>query len=187
MTWMPYIERMTFDLRGLRHAAALGRHRNYARAAAELGITQPALTRSIQALERSLGVPLFDRGRAGVEPTEFGAILLARGAELLLGSRELDREIQLMRGLELGRITIAVGPYAAEISVGVALGRLARLHPKLRVRIVEVDWRRLASLVESGEFDLAIGDLSDAVDRPGLMTELVGRHRGLFVCRPGHP
>ena len=70
-----------FDMRRLRHALALAEHRNFARAAAALHITQPALSRSIQALEEGMGVLLFDRSPRDVEPTAFGELVLrhARG------------------------------------------------------------------------------------------------------------
>ena len=56
------------ETRHLRHLLALAEHRNYARAADALHLTQPALTRSIQALEASLDAQLFDRGRGEVTP-----------------------------------------------------------------------------------------------------------------------
>ena len=60
-----------FELRHLRHALGLAEHRNFARAAEALHISQSALSRSIQSLEESLEVTLFDRAHGGVEPTIF--------------------------------------------------------------------------------------------------------------------
>ena len=81
-----------FDMRRLRHALALAEHRNFARAAAALHITQPALSRSIQALEEGMGVLLFDRSPRDVEPTAFGELVLRHARGLELSSRDLDRE-----------------------------------------------------------------------------------------------
>ena len=91
-----------FDLRRLRHALALAEHRNFARAAAALHITQPALSRSIQALEDGLGVRLFDRSPRDVDPTAFGELVLRHARSLELSARDLDRELQLAKGLEIG-------------------------------------------------------------------------------------
>ena len=66
-------------LRFIPYAIALGQHRNFARTAEALHMSQPHLSRRIAALERSLGVPLFDRTRAGAIPTVFGRALIARG------------------------------------------------------------------------------------------------------------
>ncbi len=79
------------ELRLIQHAMALGKARNFARAAGALNLTQPSLSRSIATLERDLGVRLFDRGRTGVEPTVYGRVLLAQGQGLLGGEAELRR------------------------------------------------------------------------------------------------
>ena len=61
-----YAERMDLELRHHRHALALAEHRNFLRAARALEISQPALSRSIQELERRMGATLFSRARGGV-------------------------------------------------------------------------------------------------------------------------
>lgn len=90
------------DLRLLHQAVALARHRNFARAAESLRLTQPALSRSIAGLEAGLGEKLFNRTQQGVEPTAFGQMLLSRAQTLLEGATELERDFQLMRGLDIG-------------------------------------------------------------------------------------
>ena len=67
---------MEVELRRLRHLIALAEHGNFGRAAAACYITQPALSRSIQALEAQVGAALFDRRRTGVELTDMGRLLL---------------------------------------------------------------------------------------------------------------
>lgn len=70
------------DLRKLRHVVVLARRLNYVRAADELGITQPTLTRSIQALERQLQVRLFDRDHGSVNLTPRGRSIAERAGLL---------------------------------------------------------------------------------------------------------
>ena len=70
---------MTIDIRLLRQVLALSKHRNFARAAESLHISQPALSRSIAGLEQSLGVQLFERTPGGVEPTICGQAVIERG------------------------------------------------------------------------------------------------------------
>ena len=112
------------ELRLLHQALILARHRNFARAAEALHLTQPALSRSIASLESALGERLFDRTRQGVEPTSFGRMLLARAQPLVDDANELERDFFLMRGLEIGELRVGAGAYAAELSVGQAAGRL---------------------------------------------------------------
>ncbi len=70
---------MDIDIRLIRHVLMLARHRNFARAAEQLHLSQPALSRSIARLEETLGVALFDRTRDGVIPTDYGRIVIERG------------------------------------------------------------------------------------------------------------
>jgi len=68
---------MDFDLRLLRHARALAEEGSFARAARTLHLTQPALSRSIQELERRTGIRLFDRNKGRVDLTALGEVFLA--------------------------------------------------------------------------------------------------------------
>jgi DNA-binding transcriptional LysR family regulator len=175
------------ELRRLRHATVLARQGSFARAAQFLGLTQPSLSRSIAALERSVAMPLFDRGRGGVWPTPAGQLLLGRSEALLAGEADLRRELALLAGLAAGRVDVVCGPYPLEISVGPALRRLLADHPALAVSVVASDGDDITRDVLAGRVDLAvIGPYvigrADAFDVEPLAT-----HRLVFACRPGHP
>ena len=175
------------ELRHLRHALALGRYRNYARAAEALHLTQPSLSRSIATLEEELGVHLFDRSKNGVRPTAFGELLLQRGAALLEGEAEFRREIQLLAGLELGTLCIGAAPYPVEISVGTAVARLLGAHPHLRVEVLCADPDEIARRVLAGQFDVGIADPRTIPATPRLRCELLNSHPLYLACRRGHP
>lgn len=83
------------SLRQLQHLLAVAEHRNFGRAADALHITQPALSRSIQVIEAIVGASLFDRSRAGIEPTDIGRLLIRHADLLNASARDLDREIRL--------------------------------------------------------------------------------------------
>jgi DNA-binding transcriptional LysR family regulator len=86
---------------------ALPTYRHFGRVAAALGVSQPALTRSLKHLEVRLGVPLFDR--QGVMPTVFGQLVLSHGEAVIKGFADLVREINLAKGLEIGEFDVAAG------------------------------------------------------------------------------
>ena len=155
---------MKLDLRQLRHLLALDKYRNFARAAEAVGITQPALTRSIQTLENSLGARLFDRDRKRVEPTTLGSRLIEQAAHLLNAARDLERELERAINLEGGHLYVGAGPYPAEISVGVAVGRMIRLHPSIKIDVLTGDWPDLTKRILAGELDVAIAETSLAQD-----------------------
>lgn len=175
------------DLKLVRYAQALATHRNFARAAEALEMSQPALSRRISRLEAALGVRLFDRTSQGVEPTAFGERYLARGSELLIDAAELEREMQLMRGLETGVLRVGAGPYPADMCVGPAIGRMTASHPNVRVELGTGDWRTIVGQLLRAQLDLAVVELSAMERDPRLVSEPLPRHRGMFVCRPGHP
>lgn len=166
---------------------ALARHQNFHRAAEAENISQPALSRSIRALEEHLGVPLFDREGTTVEATLYGTALLRHAGKALVETEELQRAIQLLKGLETGELKIAMGVYAAEMSAGRALGELVDLYPGLNCRLKLTSWKDLAALVTSRAVDLAIGEISTLGDVPELETESIGRHRVILFCRRDHP
>ena len=175
------------DLKHLHYATTLARHRNYARAAEALDMSQPALSRSISGLEAALGVQLFNRTRRGVEPTAFGERLLARGEVLLTSAAELERELKLMQGLEIGVLRVGAGTYPADMCVGPAIGRLAKEHPRLRIELETGHWRVMLQQVLAAKIDLAVVELSVAEQDPRLVTQPLPGHAATFFCRSGHP
>ena len=180
-------ERHDVELRRLRHLMAVAEHRNFGRAAAACYLTQPALSRSIQALEAEVGAPLFDRGPRGVEPTDMGRLLLRHAAALDAGARDLDREIRLSKGLELGELRIGVGPWGGAVLVAPVIGRLHSQHPHLRMRVVVAPWRELPTRLRVRDVDIVVGALDQLQQLDDLERLGLSAHELVVVGRPGHP
>ncbi len=171
----------------LRHAVSLAEHRSFHRAAATLQISQPALTKSIKALEVALGVKLFDRQQGGVVLTDYGKLVVEYTKTMVATESELLHQIGLLAGLEAGSVKVALGPYPSMMSGYAAAGNLVARHPKLSITIQVVNWREVSRLVADKKVDLGVAELTDAVLDESLHTEQVGGHLGRFFCRPGHP
>jgi DNA-binding transcriptional LysR family regulator len=178
---------MSIELRFIRHALALGQHGNYARAAKSIGLTQPALSRSIATLESQLGVQLFDRTNRGVEPTAFGRLLIERGERLLDGASELRRELVLLKGLDIGELTIAAGPHIGELVLGEAAGLLLADHPRLRLRLSFADFRVVGQRILRGEADVGLAHAGAWSNEPEIVVEPIATHRIVVGGRTGHP
>jgi DNA-binding transcriptional LysR family regulator len=178
---------MPVDLRVLRHALTLARHRNFARAAAALHVSQPTLSRNIASLERVLGVRLFDRNPAGVEPTSFGRIVLERGELLLAGEADLLREIKLHAGIEVGNLAVSAGPYPFESAVSTAMTRLIAARPRLRAQLSIADPRVVVQEVVNGKVDVGVTDTRFITRDERFSIERLPEHGILLACRPGHP
>ena len=178
---------MMIDFRVLRYVLALSEHRNFARAAESLHISQPALSRSIAGLEEDLGVQLFDRLPSGVEPTAYGHVIIDRGQEIVDKENELHREIVLMQGIEVGELSIGAGPFPFEISVCKAVGMLVARYPNLKVRIDQDSPPAIVGRILGGGVDLGLLDTRHCQDDARLAIELLPAHAIVCCCRRNHP
>jgi len=174
------------ETRHLAHVLALARHRHFGRAAQEVFLTQSALSRSIQSIERQLGVPLFDRSRDGVEPTRFGELVIRYARGVTSDLHELAREVELMRGLEVGTLLVGLAPYPSVLSGQTAIARLLAAHPRIQCRVQVTRFGHVTDAVAAGDLDLGLAELHNAEKRPGLVTELVVTRPLSFFCRPDH-
>jgi DNA-binding transcriptional LysR family regulator len=174
-------------LRQLTHARTLAQVGNFRVAARVLHITQPALTRSIQALELALGVQLFDRSALGVGLTRFGEAFLPKAHLLLQVHDDLARDMKVLMALEQVDLRIAMGAYPFDLHGPEVMAGVGSAHPGLQCRLSLGDWREVTKKVLDRDVDLGVGDLSPADGDTRLDTELVGQHALYFYCRAGHP
>lgn len=175
------------EMRQLRHLMAVVEHGSFSRAAQAVHLTQPALTRSIQALEAQVGAAVLERQRGDIAPTDIGRLLLTHARALDSASRDLERDIALAKGLELGELCIGVGPFGGSALVGPVLARLNRLHPRLHLRTVLAPWQELPQRLREREVDLIVVELSQVVQMEGLAHRALSTHAVRVVCRAGHP
>lgn len=174
-------------IRRLEMAIAIDTHRSFHRAAHALGLSQPALTRALQALEKEFGARLFERGRTECEPTAFGRIMLARARRIVSEVAEARREIDLLQGLEAGELRIGIGSAGPQQWVGGAIGDLCAANPNLRVWCVELAGYQHPDALMAGEIDAAVGEPGDLAGYPDIVVARLPRRPVAFFCRRGHP
>ncbi|HBX55526.1 LysR family transcriptional regulator [Pseudomonas sp. UBA2684] len=175
------------DLRQLRHFVALAEHGHFARAAEAVNLSQPALSRSIQALEASLACRLLDRHSRGISLTAHGQLVLEHAQRLLAGSRALKNAVSQLGNLEAGELRLGAGPYPAARLIPHALGRLAQRYPRVRVNLSIANWLELRTSLLDDIIELFVADTREFKDDPLLTIEALHRHNGVLFCRPGHP
>ena len=144
------------NLRHLRAFAAIVDLGGFARAADRLNISQPALSRQIQALEAELGVPLFDRVGRRSQLTAQGEDLLRRGRRLLAEADSLGERARALKAGETGILRFGATPQVIENLLAQFLVRYRRRHPGVEVHLVEDGGARLHERLERGDVHLAI-------------------------------
>jgi DNA-binding transcriptional LysR family regulator len=175
------------DLHSIRYLIAIAEEGSFARAAEKLGMTQPALSKSVRALERSLGVKLLDRGRYGARPTSYG-LALARHAQSIDAELNVARsEIAAMRTGRAGSVCIGCGPSEATRLLPIALTRLRARVPDLQVSVLYGLNEALMPMVRHGEVDLALSSIPPRASDPDLRHVQVHTDRATVVVRQGHP
>lgn len=178
---------MSIDLRLLRFAQALIDHGSFSRAAEALHVAQPSLSRGIQELEARVGVPLFIRSRLGNELTDFGRVFMQHAQGVLAHSRDLEREVALIKGLGSAEISVAMGPYAVDlIGTGTALD-FARSSPSLKLRVLHADPVAAVRLMRARQVDFLVVE-SSLIDEEDIeVIDSLAPLPGYVVVRGAHP
>ncbi|WP_354685669.1 LysR family transcriptional regulator [Cupriavidus necator] len=168
-------------MRQLHHFVTLVEQGSFARAATALHLSQPALTRSIQALEADLG-PLIDRSYGKVRPTAAGALVLERARRMLRESRELRRDLQLLEQVEIGEIRAGFGPFAASFLLDPVLEALVQRYPQLRIDVETADTPTMLRALEAERLDVFVGESRSLAALTHLQIErLPALETGFFV------
>jgi DNA-binding transcriptional LysR family regulator len=150
-------------------------------------LSQPAFSRSVQAIETELGLPLFDRGSTEATPTTAGAFVIERARRLLFDSRCLERDVGLFRQQQLGDLTFGAGPFPAATLLPALMTDLRRRHPAIKVRIEVNNWDYLAQHLRNEELDFFVADTRELPHGPDLDVLPLARQHGGFYARTGHP
>jgi DNA-binding transcriptional LysR family regulator len=173
------------DTRQLAAFCAVVERRSFSQAAERLGVTQPAVSLQVRALEKRLGTQLLDRSGRRVEPTEAGWRLF-RGAQRLLSLEEqLIDEVAAEGGGELaGELQIGASTGPAAIVVPLLLCEFQRSHPDVRVAFEVHDTQTVVERVADRELELGI--VGAARRHRGVRFEPFLRDEVILACPPGH-
>lgn len=175
------------DLRQLRHFVAVAEYGHFARAAEAINLSQPALSRSVQALEASLGCQLLDRGPRNAVLTAHGQLVLEHARRLLQASRSLQNAVSQLGNLEAGELRLGAGPYPAARLIPRALGQLVTRYPKVHVQLTIENWLTLREQLLNERLELFVADIREFASDPLLTIEPLHSYPGVFFCRPDHP
>jgi DNA-binding transcriptional LysR family regulator len=151
------------DLRQLEYFRTVARMEHVTRASAELGLTQPALSRAIARLERELGVPLFHHAGRSIRLTRYGDAFLARIERALHEVDEGRRELADMTGAQTGTVALGFLRTLAAEYVPALIRRFRAQHPDVRFTFSQDNAAVLEQELGAGRLDLVFmpGPLED--------------------------
>jgi len=147
---------MSMELRHLRYFEAVARHSHVTRAAAELHIAQPALSKQISQLEHELGVALFDRVGRNVRLTEAGEALLPHARAVMAQVEAARAEMAERIGLRKGRATVGAPPTVGNQLLPTVLAAFNKRYAGIELRLHEAGVQTLLDLLETGLTDVAV-------------------------------
>jgi DNA-binding transcriptional LysR family regulator len=171
-------------LSDLRLLQAVVRWGSMARAAVNLGISQPAVSKAIKSLEHTLGVPLLDRTPKGIEPTIYGQALLKGGAAVFDELLQSVRQIEFLADPGAGQLHIGCTEAGAAGFVPAVIARLSQRYPRIVFRVSTGD---AATFIErhlpQRDIDLAIGAMPDsAASHDDIDSEVLFEDRYFIVA-----
>lgn len=178
---------MRLRTRQLLLVAQLGHSTHLGRAAAALGVSQPAATKLLQQAEDALGQPLFTRLARGMQPTPAGEVLIRFAQQLLTDFGHVRQEMQALRSGLRGVLRVGSVPGALPELLAPALAAWQRDSPRVAVSVgVDTSDRMLEQLAR-GEVDLVLGRLSEGFTEDDFDSRELLAEPQVVVARRGHP
>jgi LysR family transcriptional activator of glutamate synthase operon len=175
------------ELRQLRYLLAVAEERHFTRAAAREHIAQPALSQQIRRLENELGVPLVQRTTRRVAMTDAGELLVARARRILAEVDAAQTEMQALRGIHTGRVTVGAIHTMGPVDVSLALAIFHERHPGVELTVREHSSEELAEMLRVDELDLAFLSVTERIESHGLGLQQLVSEELVAIVPCDHP
>jgi DNA-binding transcriptional LysR family regulator len=174
------------ELRDIEYFAVVAEHAHLGRAAAALGLSQPALSKSLRRLESALQTKLVKRTPKGVELTLEGATLLTRVSELRVSLQNLAREITEVGEGRVGRLRVGAGLAISEPFLSAAFAAILKNSPRSSLQVILSDNDLMVPALCNGELDLVINFHPPRLPE-GLVFEHLFNDSYVITAAANHP
>lgn len=171
----------------LRHLLSLAQTGSFSKSATALFLTQPALSRSIGALEAELGQPLFDRMGRHSELTPFGREAVERARDVVLAAEDLHHSGRTAGDGPAGVLRVGMGSGPGAMLMTPLLLKIAQETPRLRLEIARGGTDLLVQALRERTLDALVVDARWLRPAPDLIAQHLHDMRGCFMVRHGHP
>jgi DNA-binding transcriptional LysR family regulator len=175
------------NFKQMEHLLALASTGSFSRAADQCCLTQPALSRSVQALEDELGGRLFDRLGKRLEPTPLGLEVLRRARRIMDEAAELRHSATVLQKNEGGALRLALGSGPGALLMIPVMEHMALFHPQVKLTVMRGTVESQLAQLRARDIDAVAVSHRGLPPAPDLDIELIGELRAGFVCRAGHP
>ncbi len=172
------------NLHHLRLFAAVVDHGGFTKAAESLHLSQPAISKSLNELERQLGLTLLDRGGRSIRLTDAGQTLYARARELFGVERIAEQELREIRGLKRGVLRIGASTTIATYMLPPYLGRFHLRHPGIRIRATSANTRTVLRMLLESRVDVAL--VEGPVSHPQVEIQPWREDELVVISHPEH-
>lgn len=156
------------------------------KAAEQLHISQPTLSKKISRLEQKLKMALFYRDPIGMVPTEAAKLLISKGHHLTSQLAQLERELALMANLQGGMISVGVGPIVEQDILPKVLLDFVEQQYSFKISTVTMSSEALLENLQNGKLDIAIGTFGEEDVPANVLAPLKYSNRFVGVVRKGH-
>ncbi|WP_326543434.1 LysR family transcriptional regulator [Pseudorhodoferax sp.] len=156
-------------------------------AARRLGVSQPAVTKAVRELERSVGAPVLQRSTAGVFPTAQGQVLLEHGRRALRELDDAQAQIDQLGGRMIGELGVSAVPLAVMLLIPETMRTFGRDYPDIQLRVREELYVAQLTLLREGEVDVIVGPIPDTLPPGEFEVEELMPIRMAVVVGRGNP
>jgi DNA-binding transcriptional LysR family regulator len=175
------------ELRHLRYFVAVAEALNFTKAAAQLRIAQPALSRQVQDLEDEIGVDLLQRGSRGVTLTAEGKLFLDEARELLHRATDSVERVRALARGEYGELNIGYSPSPTVEILPPALAAFQKAVPRVKVNLHDLAGDELIDGLLNKSLELAILVEPTGVQTVGIQFECLRQYPFLLAMNAAHP
>jgi DNA-binding transcriptional LysR family regulator len=178
------------EVKQLKHFLAVVETGSFHKAAARVNVTQQAISRSIQRLERECGGRLLERKRGDrrqVGPSPFGVLLIPRAKRVLGEIEDFRGELDNLVGQGHDVVRVGVAPAAERILIHGVVRVFRERHPGVRVQVVRAVSHRVIEQLAAGLYEIGVCDEPEDKLGAPFIGEALYRDRNVFVAGRGHP
>ncbi len=166
---------------------AVAEHGSLRAASRHLSITQPAITRAIQEIEKDLGVALFERTSKGVCLTPIGKIMVSRAKLIANSIQQTYDEVNQLKGETKGSVAFGISSTAGHVLLPKALAAFRKRYPNIVVRITESQFPGVKAMLEEGDIDFYVGAVPAAHTQRQFNVEHLFEDTRAILARPDNP